>query len=67
MNHLKFSIYTLAGAGIWCSILTGIGYVIGENQTLIMRYSHTALVWVILCSIALVTVYVWWHQRRQRH
>jgi len=65
MNHLKFSFYTLAGAGIWCSILTGIGYVIGENQQLIMQYSHKALIWVVLFSIALVVVYIRQHKRRQ--
>ncbi len=63
MGHLKFSLYTLAGAGIWCSILAGIGYVIGENQQLIMQYSHRALAWVVLFSIALVTAYTWWHRR----
>ncbi len=66
MNHLKFSLYTLAGAGIWCSILTGIGYAIGENQQLIMQYAHRALVWVILFSIALIAAYVWWHRRCQK-
>jgi membrane protein DedA with SNARE-associated domain len=65
MNHLKFSFYTLAGAAIWCSILTGIGYVIGENQHLIMQYSHKALVWVVLSSICLVAIYVRWHRRRR--
>lgn len=64
MNHLRFSLYTLLGAGIWCSILTGIGYVIGENQQLIMRYSHQALLWVSIFSIALISVYVWWQRRR---
>jgi membrane protein DedA with SNARE-associated domain len=64
MNHLRFSLYTLLGAGIWCSILTGIGYVIGENQQLIMQYAHQALVWVVLFSIALIGAYVWWHRRR---
>jgi len=64
MNHLRFTIYTLLGAGIWCSILTGIGYVIGENQQLIMQYAHQALVWVVLFCIALVGVYVWWQRRR---
>ena len=65
MNHLKFSFYTLAGAGLWCSILTIIGYVIGEKQQLIMQYAHQALVWVVLFSIALVAAYIWWHKRRQ--
>ncbi|MFA7061974.1 MAG: DedA family protein [Pedobacter sp.] len=64
MNHLKFSLYTLVGAGFWCSILTGIGYVIGENQQMIMQYAHQALIWVVLFSIALVASYIWWHRRR---
>ena len=64
MNHLKFSLYTLAGASFWCSILTGIGYVIGENQQLIMQYAEQALIWVVLFSIALVASYIWWHRRR---
>lgn len=67
MNHLKFSIYTLAGAGIWCGILAGIGYVIGENQKLILKYSHTALAWVAVCCTVLVAAYIWWHRRRRRH
>ncbi len=65
MNHFKFALYTLAGAGIWCTILTWIGYAIGENQSLIMQYSHKALVWVILFSAMLVAVYV--RRQRQRH
>ena len=67
MNHLKFSLYTLAGAGIWCTVLAWIGYAIGENQDLIMQYSHRALVWVVLFSGVLVAVYVWWQRRRQTH
>ncbi|MEI6207082.1 MAG: DedA family protein [Desulfuromonadales bacterium] len=59
MNHLRFSLYTLIGAGLWCSILTLIGYAIGGNQQLIMQYSHKALVWVVLFSVILVAVYVW--------
>ena len=59
MNHLKFSLYTLLGASLWCTILTLIGYTIGENQQLIMQYSHKALIWVMLFSICLISVYVW--------
>ncbi|MDD2897879.1 MAG: DedA family protein [Desulfuromonadaceae bacterium] len=59
MNHIKFTLYTLLGAGLWRTILTGIGYAIGENQLLIMHYSHKALLWVLLFSIILVAVYIW--------
>jgi membrane protein DedA with SNARE-associated domain len=63
MNHLRFSLYTLAGAGIWCTILAWIGYFIGKEQALIMKYSHQAVIGVVLFSLLLVTVYVW-RQRR---
>ncbi|PKN12278.1 MAG: DedA family protein [Deltaproteobacteria bacterium HGW-Deltaproteobacteria-4] len=63
MNHLRFSLYTLAGAGIWCTILAWIGYIIGENQELIMQYSHQALLWVVIASGALIVGYIWWQRR----
>jgi membrane protein DedA with SNARE-associated domain len=59
MNHLRFSLYTLAGAGMWCTILTWIGYFIGKEQALIMKYSHQAVIGVILFSAILIAVYVW--------
>lgn len=74
MNHLRFSLYTLLGAGIWCAVLTGIGYFIGKtvgsgffseaNQELIMGYSHNALIIVVVCCIVLVAVYVRLQRRR---
>jgi membrane protein DedA with SNARE-associated domain len=63
MNHLRFSLYTLAGAGIWCTILAWIGYFIGREQALIMKYSHQALLGVVIFSLLLVSVYVWRHKR----
>lgn len=66
MGHLRFSLYTLLGAGIWVTVLTFIGYFIGENQELIMRYSHQAVVAVILCSIVILAVYIRRHRRKHR-
>lgn len=65
MNHVRFSVYTLAGAGIWVTILTTIGYVIGANEELIMRYSRQALLAVVAASALLVGFYVWNHRRRR--
>lgn len=64
MNHLKFSAYTLLGAGLWVSVLSWIGYFIGQNEELIMRYSHQAVLAVMVFSIVLVTIYVKVHRRR---
>ena len=58
MNHLKFSLYTLLGAGIWVTVLTFLGYFIGSNQDLIMKYSHHALGIVLLVSSVIVLIYV---------
>jgi len=64
MNHLKFSLYTLLGAGIWVTVLTFIGYFIGSNQALIMKYSHHALGAVLLVCSLIVVVYVWMQRRK---
>lgn len=66
MNHVRFSAYTLLGAFLWCSILTGIGYAIGRNQELIVAYSRQAVAWVVVGSVCLVAVYVWLHRRKAK-
>ena len=65
MNHLRFSLYTLLGAGIWVTVLTLIGYFIGENQQLIMQYSHQAVLIVLICSFILIAVYVRLQRRKK--
>ncbi|MBI4849856.1 MAG: DedA family protein [Nitrospirae bacterium] len=64
MNHFKFSLYTLMGAGIWVTILTYIGYFIGENQELIMKYSHQALIIVVLVSAVIIYIYIRSHKKK---
>ena len=66
MNHVKFSFYTLLGAGLWVTILTYIGYFIGAERELIMKYSHQALFGAIALSAAIIAVYVWNHRRKRR-
>ena len=64
MNHLKFSFYTLLGAGMWVTVLTWIGYFIGKEQALIMKYSHQAVIGVVIFSALLISVYVWRQKRK---
>jgi membrane protein DedA with SNARE-associated domain len=66
MNHVKFTLYTLLGAGIWVTILTWIGYVIGANQALIVKYSHQALIGVVLVSAVIIVVYVRNHRKKKQ-
>jgi membrane protein DedA with SNARE-associated domain len=66
MNHLKFSLYTLFGAGLWVTVLTFIGYFIGAERELIYKYSHQALIGAIMLSVAIIAVYVWNHRRKKK-
>jgi len=40
MNLLKFTVYTIIGAGLWNSFLTYVGFKLKENWTEVMKYSH---------------------------
>ncbi len=66
MNHVKFSLYTLLGAGIWVTILTFLGYFIGANQSLITEYSHQALLGVVIVSIVIIVFYVRAHKKKMQ-
>ncbi len=66
----RFFAYTAAGAGLWCAILLGIGWVIGkEGQALsrerVYAYSHHAVLILLPAVAVLVVVYVLWHRRRR--
>jgi membrane protein DedA with SNARE-associated domain len=65
MNHLKFSLYTLLGAGIWVTVLSYIGYFIGANQELIVKYSHQALIAVVIASAVIIFLYVRNHRKKR--
>lgn len=66
MNVARFLFYTGLGAGIWMVILTAIGYIAGENQALIEKYSHQATVGAVAGCAAIIAVYVWVHRRRSK-
>lgn len=66
MNHFKFTLYTVLGAGIWVTVLTYIGYFIGANQELIMKHSHQALIGVVIVSTVIVALYVRNHRKKKQ-
>jgi membrane protein DedA with SNARE-associated domain len=69
MSLLAFIGYTGLGALLWCSILTGIGYFLGQHeeglrQAEVQGYVSRALL-VVLPIMALVVVIYIWRQRRR--
>jgi membrane protein DedA with SNARE-associated domain len=66
MNHLRFTLYTLIGAGIWVSVLAWIGYFIGAERELIVQYSHQAVLGAIALCVVTGLCYAIIHRRRIR-
>ena len=65
MNLRKFCFYTVSGGTLWCSVLIGLGILIGENDELIkknLKLVNTVLVVFVIC---LVASYIWYWKRRK--
>ena len=65
----RFVAFTALGAGLWCGILTYLGWLIGrhggEVERAIGPYVHHTLVFYVLPgTVILVAVYVLWRRRR---
>ncbi len=66
MNHVKFTLYTLAGAGIWVTVLSFIGYFIGASRHLVAQYTRHAVISAVVLSVLIAVVYVWNHRRKKQ-
>jgi membrane protein DedA with SNARE-associated domain len=66
MNMPRFVLYTSLGAGIWVTILTLLGFVLGSQEELIRSRLHeftiAAVVFVVLTSV----MYYLWQRKRRR-
>ena len=71
MSLGRFMAFTAVGAGIWCTVLTMIGWAIGRHEgelreAAVHAYTAQALRWILVAAVAVVVVYVVWHRRRER-
>ncbi len=68
-----FAVYTALGAGIWCAILTWVGWYLGRKAELlgglppdeVHRYITRAMLVLAPLLVLIVVVYVVWHRRRR--
>ncbi|MDA9231073.1 DedA family protein [Rickettsiales bacterium] len=58
MNLAIFSLYTTAGALIWCTILTYLGFIIGDNKELIKEYLHICIIICLLICFIVALLYI---------
>lgn len=54
----KFCLLTTLGAGLWVTVLTVIGWLVGRNQDLLHQYMQNATLWVLAGAAALVFIYI---------
>jgi len=66
MPLAPFILYTGLGAGIWIVILALIGYLVGNNQELVQRYSHQAFIYLLPLLVLATAIYCWRHWRQQK-
>ncbi len=65
MDLKQFSLFTSLGAGIWISILTYIGYVIGDKEELIKESIHSWLIYIGIFLIILVFIYTYRYKKNK--
>ena len=56
MKLLKFSVYTILGAGMWNAFLAFVGYKLKSNWTEVMKYSHVIDL-VVIAVLGLAFLY----------
>ena len=64
----RFFLYTGVGAAIWCTVLLGIGWLVGKAGGTLARdqveaYTRYAVMALVPVTIALIAGYVWWYRR----
>ena len=70
MSLGRFIFFTALGAGLWCAILTYLGWIIGRHgeqvEAVIGTYVHHTLLTYILPGVVIVLgAYVFWRRRGQ--
>ncbi len=66
MDYLKFSIYTLLGSGIWCSVLCWLGIKMGQDEKLMAGELHRITLWLAGAMLFLGGVYYFFVHRHMK-
>lgn len=53
----RYSLYTLLGSGIWCSVLAWLGIKAGQDEALMRGELHRITIWVVAAFVILGVVY----------
>jgi membrane protein DedA with SNARE-associated domain len=59
MDLRTFCIYSAIGGALWCFILIMLGYMIGQNEELIVKYLKQINFIIIISVSVLIALYIW--------
>ena len=66
MNIFRFSLFTTLGAGIWVAILLGLGYFLGQNETVLKEKLHIITILLLLFVILTFIIYFYFYKKRKQ-
>ena len=57
LNYVSFSIYTLGGSAVWCSVLAWVGVKAGQDEALMNGELHRIVLWLAGALVVLGAIY----------
>ena len=66
MNYVKFSIFTIIGSAVWCTVLCWVGRVAGKDTALMNGELHRITLWAVGALAVLGVIYYFFVHRFTR-
>ena len=66
MDYLKFSLFTLLGSGIWCSVLCWLGVKMGQDEQVMKGEYHRIAIWLAGIMLVLGGLYYFFVHRHMK-
>jgi len=65
MNIFRFSLFTTLGAGIWVAVLLGLGYFLGQNETILKEKLHIITILLLFFVILTFIIYFYFYKKQK--
>ncbi len=66
MSYLQFSLFTLLGSGLWCSVLCYVGIKAGQDEQLMKGEYHRVTLWLAGAMLVLGGLYYFFVHRHMK-
>jgi membrane protein DedA with SNARE-associated domain len=67
MNYLQYSLFTVLGSLVWCSVLCWLGVKMGQDESLMKGEYHRVTLWLVGAGVVLGGLYYFFvHQHMKR-